>query len=471
MLTTTEILKFANLQMASEALLNKPEIGERRYSGDALIAGIREGNNRSLKFTPTQAQAFADPNTGWTVLAQTSTTTGFSGTLFYNTKTFERVLSFRSTEFIDDHARDNQATNAMELAEGGFALGQIADMEAWYKTLAENPAMLKGQTFSVTGYSLGGHLATTFNLLRQQEAQAGPVLATLDKVVTFNGAGVGQIGRGSLTGMVSRFAELLAQSQTDDGLTDLFQTQEGRNAYTALRAARLSNPSITWAQMRDVVANAFTIGWEEDALRAGDRNLLIGTGGALTRAERVYDAAHYAPERSSGDSSPSPKNVPDGEIGAESFDYQLAVLTTRREFATRSRSIAGDAMQLISSGGLARLNGTPTLGNQYDVVGWEYSSPNPVAMVAHSLWHHGSEQKVFIEDQPNSRGGIVLSSLLATLASADVRLLVDDFAHRDFGDDHSLTLIVDSLSVQSTILDLSFHSTDFIDGQRAAIIH
>ena len=99
MLTTTEILKFANLQMASEALLNKPEIGERRYSGDALIAGIREGNNRSLKFTQTQAEAFSDE---WEVVAQkANTATGFSGTLFRNkAHPGELVLSFRSTEFI-----------------------------------------------------------------------------------------------------------------------------------------------------------------------------------------------------------------------------------------------------------------------------------------------------------------------------------------------------------------------------------
>ena len=172
-LSVSDLLKFANLQLAAEALLNRPESNEQLFVGSDLRRGLAEGNNRSLKFTQTQAETFA---ADWIVLAQKSTTTGFSGTLFYNTKTFERVLSFRSTEFIDDHARDNQATNAMELAEGGFALGQIADMEAWYKTLAENPAMLKGQTFSVTGYSLGGHLATTFNLLRQQEAQAGQAL-------------------------------------------------------------------------------------------------------------------------------------------------------------------------------------------------------------------------------------------------------------------------------------------------------
>jgi hypothetical protein len=37
-------------------------------------------------------------------------------------------MSFRSTEFIDDAARDNQATNAMEIKEAGFAFGQIRDM-------------------------------------------------------------------------------------------------------------------------------------------------------------------------------------------------------------------------------------------------------------------------------------------------------------------------------------------------------
>ncbi|MBW8832783.1 MAG: hypothetical protein JF606_25975, partial [Burkholderiales bacterium] len=44
---------------------------------------------------------------------------------------------FRSTEFIDDAARDSQATDAMELAKFGFAFGQIRDMEAWYAELTK----------------------------------------------------------------------------------------------------------------------------------------------------------------------------------------------------------------------------------------------------------------------------------------------------------------------------------------------
>ena len=45
---------------------------------------------------------------------------------------------------------------------------------------------------------------------------------------------------------------------------------------------------------------------------------------------------------------------------------------TRREFDTRVRSLVGDAASLILAGGIDKLPGTPALGNQYDVVGWEW---------------------------------------------------------------------------------------------------
>ncbi|SDP94092.1 hypothetical protein SAMN04489708_1587 [Paracidovorax cattleyae] len=60
----------------------------------------------------------------------------------------ELVLSFRSTEFADDAARDNQATNTLEIKEKGWAFGQIADMEAWFQTLRSRG--LIGDTEQVT---------------------------------------------------------------------------------------------------------------------------------------------------------------------------------------------------------------------------------------------------------------------------------------------------------------------------------
>ncbi|MDA8452794.1 hypothetical protein M5C97_24630 [Acidovorax sp. NCPPB 3859] len=168
---------------------------------------------------------------------QENSNTGFSGTLFRNRRSDETVLSFRSTEFIDDVARDNKATNVLEIKETGFAWGQIADMQAWYAKLKSDPALLgSGQAFSVTGYSLGGHLATVFNLLNQDAAQ---------RVVTFNGAGVGRIQDGTLQGAVNEFNELrgstdaLAAKFTEPGLADIyrdFQAKLGAGTMTAAQA-------------------------------------------------------------------------------------------------------------------------------------------------------------------------------------------------------------------------------------------
>ena len=73
-------LNYANLQMAAEAT----RLDEVIAGTLTLAAALEAGNNRSSKFTPTQASQFiAD---GWAVAAhQANTGTGFSGTLFrYN---------------------------------------------------------------------------------------------------------------------------------------------------------------------------------------------------------------------------------------------------------------------------------------------------------------------------------------------------------------------------------------------------
>ncbi len=454
-LTTTDYLKYANLQMAAEAFIRNESTLVLAGSGQVLKDALVDGNKRSLQFTETQATAFTHSTTGWTVLDQkANTATGFSGTLFKNNLTNELVLSFRSTEFIDDHARDNKATNDLEIAGGGFALGQIADMEAWYAQLAGAGGALRGKTYSVTGYSLGGHLATVFNQLRQAELQYGPPPATLDQVVTFNGAGVGQIDNGTLRGLIDRFTALRTQAATTDGLAGLFVTTKGKEIYAQLRADFVANNHVLTGAMRDSVATAFGILDEGDTLLKADYNLLLGANGALYRALKVASVATDIPQLSSGTTAVKPTDVPDIKIAAEDIDYQLAVITAQAEFRTRVTDIAVDGLSLLLSGGVAKLPATPALSNQYDVVAWEYSAQNPVAVVAHSLWHYGTDVKLFIEDQPNVRNGVVGAVATASAAAGDFRPLVEGFATRDFGDDHSLSLIVDSLSVQNSLLQL-----------------
>lgn len=166
----TTYLKYANVQMAAEALLvgiGKPP--STTTSDPISVATLTNGNNHASRFTKEAAEQFVKD---WAVVEHISNTaTGFSGTLFKarqddaarGIRQGELVLSFRSTEFIDDAARDNQATNSMEIKPFGWAFGQIADMEDWYTSLQSKYAVdfaAAGFRTAVTGYSLGGHLAT-----------------------------------------------------------------------------------------------------------------------------------------------------------------------------------------------------------------------------------------------------------------------------------------------------------------------
>ena len=106
--TIADTLKYANLQMAAEAFIRDPVTYVLSGSGTDLIDALKTGNNHASRFTETQAEAFADPVTGWTVLDQCiNTPSGFSCSLFKNNQTDECVISFRSTEFIDDAVNDN----------------------------------------------------------------------------------------------------------------------------------------------------------------------------------------------------------------------------------------------------------------------------------------------------------------------------------------------------------------------------
>ena len=127
-----DLLKYADLQMAAEAFLTVlPIDGSALKSGQELLDALISGNGHASKFTETQAKNFL---AHWTLVAQQPNTgTGFSGTLFRCTtedpatgaEVGELVMCFRSTEFLDDSARDNQATNDLEINETGFAWGLL----------------------------------------------------------------------------------------------------------------------------------------------------------------------------------------------------------------------------------------------------------------------------------------------------------------------------------------------------------
>ena len=143
-----------------------------------------------------------------------NTDSGFSATVFQHRLTGQYTLSFRSTESrfgefdfdgdgrpLDqggDWARDGRSGADGEIAFLGFAVAQLIDAEAYWSYLngtgntaaSEDLQALRthlqspGATLNVTGYSLGGHLATAFTLMHPE---------FVDRAFVFNAPGLGGI--------------------------------------------------------------------------------------------------------------------------------------------------------------------------------------------------------------------------------------------------------------------------------------
>jgi Ca2+-binding RTX toxin-like protein len=154
--------------------------------------------------------------------------TGFSATLLYDTQTSSYTLSFRSTEFRTqanggDRERDGLFAAPLtfaadgEIGADGFAFGQLAAMENYYLELTTSGTLPVGATLNVTGYSLGGHLATIFTELHANDPDI-----VFGHTYTFNGAGRGHITGPGVTeaaridGMLDLLREVLFNP--DDGV-------------------------------------------------------------------------------------------------------------------------------------------------------------------------------------------------------------------------------------------------------------
>lgn len=421
-LLNAELLNLASAQLAAEAFLITPD--RRIANGSALVAVLRDGNLHSSRFSESAAVEFA---ASWSVVAhRENTSSGFSGTLFNNRLTGRYVISLRSTEFIDDAVRDNIATNEKEIKKTGFAWGQIADLEQWYASLVASDGPLHGKEFTLTGYSLGGHLATAFNLLHPGEAK---------QVVTFNGAGVGLVKgaadpRPELRRLVDQFIE---QKDSIELTAATFSDPQLRTTYVDIaRGLRDKTMSVDTAISR-LAGSTYSSANEYHIVRD-----------ALLDIRDIADGIQYVGGLSSGGNNPTvPTKVLISEIAAASLPYRIAV--SRAAERTESGNLIGDTKRTFFGPG----EGNPPLPNQFEVIG--DTSPSAVA---NSQWHHGMMLPVFIEDQPLYRGGEPVRALMASVAAGGPRLLLDQYSLRDFGDTHSLVLLVDSLAVQSAISGL-----------------
>jgi hypothetical protein len=201
-------LEFGLQQMAAECYLEAidPSVSEQ------LRAALIQGNNAPgfpisghTRFTDLHAEYFVQNLE--IVKHHASDATGFSATLMRNRVTGEYTLSFRSTEYRSqaqggDWERDGLPGADGSAAATGFALGQLAAMENLYSSLSATIPF--GTKINVTGYSLGGHLATVFTELHADDIKA---------TYLFNAAGRGVMIGGTtpegIRSMIGYFSSVL----------------------------------------------------------------------------------------------------------------------------------------------------------------------------------------------------------------------------------------------------------------------
>lgn len=352
--TTNQIAdyaKYANLQMAAEALYqfkatgnippvpgNPTDPSTRFRDADIDPVVLTDGNLHSSKFVPSEAEKLS---ADWKVIDHIpDTKTGFSGTLFQaikddpstNTKAGDLVLSFRSTEFIDDAARDNTATNKLEIHDAGFAMGQIDDMQAWYENLKTEGSITGPLT--VTGYSLGGHLATAFNLLHQGDLVPNTTTALVKQVYTFNGAGIGRIdGQDATTATLQALITEFHTLRTHGDMADKLQSDQGRAAYQNIKAQLAANQGVPTEAIGFGIGGLFQAGGGGLSLaEANDRTSLQSSFARILDVQKTLGIVALLSAGNPDSNAPAnPAQVPASSIEALSLDYQLAVLMAQKQ--------------------------------------------------------------------------------------------------------------------------------------------
>ncbi len=225
---------------------------------------------------------------------------GLSATLFQDINGGAFTLSIRSTEYADtasggDWDRDGLPGADGQLISTGYALAQLAALEQYYEWLVTAGHLGSGTKLTVTGYSLGAHLATAFTLMH-------PDVVT--QAVTFNGPGVGaNLDGAGIAAAVTRYRELLANPALTDGGDDAERTLRANaiafcDAGVALDQTSIyRDPRHVWADK--VVKAEFgtyfnAFGREDESL--GDKIVQLVGHAAHGDYQLTANTGHHAPE-------------------------------------------------------------------------------------------------------------------------------------------------------------------------------
>lgn len=317
MTTSSTAYDYLLQQVAAEAYIDASDLGIDSRLIAALIRGnSKEGHEPRGNTKLTEVQARELLSRFEVVLQNPSDGSGFSCTLLRERATGTYTLSFRSTEYQNqsnggDWERDGLHGADGEIFKYGLAFAQIHSMEEMYAHLRRGERSVgvddSSQTIwqadsrlsdfldptlkiNVTGYSLGGHLATVFTELHS---------ANVAQAITFNAPGRGRVANDDLQSALSYF-ELVLRNPDAAPRPLGGATSPEVVAYAAAKAAvgplnstsLYSDPRYRWAVLatRDAwgTASIHVTGSEERS--AFPHSLITQVYGRATHDDREYVA-------------------------------------------------------------------------------------------------------------------------------------------------------------------------------------
>lgn len=449
--SVAELLEMSRAQIVAEAFLKdedkkseflhpNPDVDVFTFKNIKLNENIlKDGNNHTSKLTEPQITEFME---NWEVVAYLpNTTTGFSGTLFQakrdipgtTIKAGEKVMSLRSTEFIDDAVRDNQATNKMEIADRGWAFGQIDDLEQWFQGLRNEKLIGDSEQIRITGYSLGGHLATAFNILHRDEG-------LIKNTYTFNGAGVGrktkeeEMDKETLKNIIHQFHETRFNGINSTKYNNNFLVHYNKLTDILEQIPRANDSKIDEIETS---LRAYIYAMTTHAIPADDDIKEI-----LNNIIEVIDENRRVRSLSSGTEQKA-KIINYSDIAALSLNYQIALKeATQRAYAYPIPT--GMATTILNE----RLYSNNRIEELYEIY-----AKNPPSMVASSQLHYGHEIPISVENQLLGRGDRYTYDVVNSMFE---KLLVNNYNYNDFGDTHSIALLNDSLESIDVLNKLNY---------------
>ncbi|RDE48787.1 MAG: calcium-binding protein, partial [Candidatus Accumulibacter meliphilus] len=353
------------------------------------------------------------------------TKSGFSATVFRSTANpAEYTISFRSTEYQTESKGGDWSRDGADAADGdinhyGFALAQLASMEEFYAQLKAGKTfnnstgqfetsaaalnfMNTPHTVNVTGYSLGGHLSSAFTLMHE---------ADIADTFNYNAAGLGGINtaegyRAPNGGDIFDLIDLYQSMMAWDGIgTPLWWAGLPDGDRADFRAAAQANPSGLPA------GNLYSTEKHQLAMKLiGNQTLGAGMGDAqddyhgLGTQRLKESVVNWADSSGNGVFGHDP-NAFDSIVGEATLSDKITQINGHGEFWDP---------ELVANGG-----------------------------------YHVKPMTVWVEDLPTSRGLGILEAVAPTWFR--------DFVG-DFGETHSITPLIDSLTVVDLLktLDATF---------------